>query len=250
MMITVSVVSHGQWPLVAKLLEDFQSSCTDFAFELILTLNIPEPAVFDAADYDFPVQIIRNLKPKGFGANHNTAFAQSRGHYFCVMNPDIRFSACPFGGLLASFVDPSVGIAAPLVLGPTGQLEDSARKFPTPKKILGKLTSGSQQADYPSDGEVRVVDWCAGMLLLFPKQVYAELQGFDERYFLYYEDVDICARLSLSQRQVAWCTQTQVVHHAQRTSHRQFKYTVWHIRSIARFFLSPVFRQLRGAGLL
>jgi N-acetylglucosaminyl-diphospho-decaprenol L-rhamnosyltransferase len=250
MMITVSVVSHGQWPLVAKLLDDFQASCASFAFELILTLNIPELADFDAAVYNFPIRIIRNPQPRGFGANHNAAFSRAVGRYFCVMNPDIRFDSCPFGGLLASFSDPSVGIAAPLVLGPNGQLEDSARRFPTPGKILAKLTSGAQPADYASDGPVRAVDWCAGMLLLFPSQVYAELQGFDERYFLYYEDVDICARLSLSQRQIMWCTDTQVVHHAQRTSHRHIKYTWWHVRSIVRFFLSPVYRRLRGVGRL
>jgi len=250
LMVTVSVVSHGQWSLVSRLLDDFQASCTGHAIELVLTLNIPELVALDETTYNFPIRVIRNLRPKGFGANHNAAFVQSKGHYFCVMNPDIRFDSCPFEGLLAPFADPAVGIVAPMVTGPVGQIEDSARKFPTPSKILGKMASGPPQPDYSLDGSSVAVDWCAGMLLLFPRQVYEDLKGFDERYFLYYEDVDICARLRLSRRQVIWCIDTRVVHHAQRASRRQFKYGLWHLRSMARFFLSPVYRRLRSAGLV
>jgi N-acetylglucosaminyl-diphospho-decaprenol L-rhamnosyltransferase len=248
MMITVSVVSHGQWHLVSQLLTDLRSHCNSTTIELILTLNIPEVVTLDQADYDFSVRIIRNPQPKGFGANHNAAFAQANGQFFCVINPDIRFTSCPFSNLLACFSDSSVGIAAPLVLSPEGQPEDSARRFPTPWKILGKLKTRHDRPDYSLDGGMVPVDWCAGMLLLFPANVYANLRGFDERYFLYYEDVDICSRLTLSGFKVVMSADTHVVHHAQRSSHRQIRYMFWHVRSILRFFLSPVYRRLRGGG--
>jgi GT2 family glycosyltransferase len=81
--------------------------------------------------------------------------------------------------------------------------------------------------------------------MLFPRQVFEQLHGFDERYFLYYEDVDMCGRLQLAGYKVAVCPQAQIVHHAQRSSHRSLKYLRWHLASMLRFFFSPVYRQLR-----
>jgi N-acetylglucosaminyl-diphospho-decaprenol L-rhamnosyltransferase len=81
--------------------------------------------------------------------------------------------------------------------------------------------------------------------MIFPRSIFEKLGGFDESYFLYYEDVDICGRLKLLGYRVALVPSFQVVHSAQRTSHRSFRYLLWHVSSMAHFFLSPVFRRLR-----
>jgi GT2 family glycosyltransferase len=61
----------------------------------------------------------------------------------------------------------------------------------------------------------------------------------------YYEDVDICARLRLLGYEVVVCPQAQVYHHAQRSSHHNFRYFRWHLKGMTRFFFSPVYRRLR-----
>ena len=169
------------------------------------------------------------------------------GRYFFVVNPDIRFDSCPFSDLLAGLNADSIGIVAPLVLAPglDGRVEDSARRFPTPLKIFGKLLGKSKVSDYRFQLAPQAVDWVGGMFMLFERQLFAQLQGFDEAYFLYYEDVDICARASLLGLQIVVCPHVRVIHHAQRSSHRQLKYLVWHLRSMVRFFLSPVYWQLK-----
>lgn len=242
--ISISVVSHGQMRLIEHLMHDIRAHCIGQDIEFILTLNIDEDATFAVSAFWFPIQVIKNTTPKGFGANHNQAFQMARGHYFCVLNPDIRFDSCPFAGLISSFKGREVGVTAPIALSPSGQIEDSARRFPTPHKIFTKLLSKSQSPDYVFESESFTVDWVGGMFMLFPRSVFQSLNGFDDRYFLYYEDVDICARLSLSNLQAQVCPQTRVVHHAQRSSHRHLKYLVWHLSSMLRFFTSPVYRQL------
>lgn len=243
--ISVSVVSHGQLPLIVNLMQDMQASCVGKNFELILTLNVAEVDVLDTAQFSYPIKIIRNTRPKGFGANHNHAFRVAVGSYFCVVNPDIRFDSCPFSRLLAGFECPGVGVVAPLVLSPEGRVEDSARRFPTPATILSKLFFRPQLPDYSFQDGSRMVDWAGGMFMVFPRSVFQNVNGFDERFFLYYEDVDICARLSLIDLQIWVCAEAQVVHHAQRSSHRDLKYMVWHLGSMLRFFMSPVYRQLK-----
>ncbi|MBU3647330.1 MAG: glycosyltransferase [Limnohabitans sp.] len=87
-------------------------------------------------------------------------------------------------------------------------------------------------------------DWVAGLFMLFRSETFARLKGFDARYFLYYEDVDLCARLSLSGLRVALSPEVTVVHLAQRSSHHNFKYFRWHVVSMLKFFLSGSYWRL------
>lgn len=243
--ISISVVSHSQIDLVAKLLGDLEGNCRDAHFELILTLNLDETLPFALNGFSYPIKLVCNAIPMGFGANHNQAFTQATGRYFCVMNPDIRLNSNPFNALLACLEDSSVGVVAPLVLGVGGGAEDSARRFPSPLKILCKVFGRCRGPDYAIKEAPIYPDWAGGMFMLFPRSIFERLGGFDERYFLYYEDVDICARLRLLGYDVVLCPQAKVTHHAQRSSHRSFKYLRWHLTSMMRFFFSPVYWRLQ-----
>lgn len=241
--VSVSIVSHGQINLILNLLQDLKM-CKDIVAEVLLTLNLDEPFPSEFNSLPFPVIVIKNRYPKGFGANHNQAFSQSSGAFFCVMNPDIRFEQCPMSALKNCLDETRAGVVAPVVMNALGEPDDSARKFPTPGKIFRKLLSSPVRPDYKINAGPYQVDWLAGMFLLFPRHVFQQLNGFDEGYFLYYEDVDLCARAKLEGLTVMVCGDVRVVHHAQRTSHRQLRYMNWHLRSMVRFFLSPVYRQL------
>ena len=159
-------------------------------------------------------------------------------------DPDIRFEKDPFPPLLACLEDSSVGVAAPLVVGGDGSIEDSARRFPTPFRILCKALGGCRGGDYPVKDDTIFPDWVAGMFMLFRREVFEQLGGFDQRYFLYYEDVDLCARLRLKGYRAALSPAASVVHRAQRSSHRDPGYMSMHLASMLRFFLSPPFLKL------
>jgi GT2 family glycosyltransferase len=239
--VSISVVSHGQIALIANLLKDVELNCLDTSIELILTLNIEEILPFMSDKFAFPIKVIRNANPMGFAANHNQAFTHATGQYFCVLNPDVGFDSDPFPPLLECLKNSSVGVAAPVVLGEGGEIEDSARHFPTPLKIICKALGKCKGSDYMIGAQTIYPDWAGGMFLLFSRAVFEKLSGFDQRYFLYYEDVDICARLRLLGYEVALCPQSSVVHHAQRSSHRSLRYFRWHLTSMMRFFFMPVF---------
>lgn len=248
--ISLSVVSHGQMALVEKLLADIAQHCRAERLELILTLNLADEALPDLSHLGFPVVLLRNAAPKGFGANHNQAFAQSRGRFFCVLNPDIRIRSNPFPALVQALAAPHTGIAAPLVLGVDGTQEDSARSFTTPWAIVRRLLTGRHAAVYVAQGQVSQPDWVGGMCMLIPRNLYALVHGFDERYFLYYEDVDLCARLKLQGWHAMLCPAAQVTHEAQRSSHKSLKYLRWHLGSMLRFFCSATFVRLWRRGYL
>lgn len=243
--ISISVVSHAQIGLVADLVRDIDEHCKDSALELILTLNLDETLPFASDSFSFPIKVIRNATPIGFAANHNQAFTYTAGRYFCVMNPDIRLNNNPFPMLCECLKNQAVGVVAPLVLGMNGEIEDSARYFPSPLKILCKVVDKCINSDYAVWDTPVYPDWVGGMFMLLPRCIFERLDGFDSRYFLYYEDVDICARLRLQGYEVVLCPEARVIHHAQRSSHRNFRYLRWHLRSMTRFFFSSVYCRLQ-----
>jgi len=234
-MITISIVSHRHGQMVGNLLLDLDACCAA-DIEVILTLNVAEAAEVDTSRLAFPLQIVRNAAPRGFGGNHNAAFRLARGEHFCVVNPDIRIHANPFPALLDALRDPRLAIAAPVVRNAAGEIEDSARRFPTPAILLRKLGGVRPAPDYALTAPIVFPDWVAGMFMLFRREVFAALGGFDERYFLSYEDVDICARARSRGMEIALATAASVTHHAQRASRRNLQHALWHARSALRYF--------------
>ncbi len=231
---SLSVVSHGQAGLLATVLADL-ASVKPPDFEVIVTFNIAEPEpVLD--DCPFPIQVIRNERPKGFGANHNQAFRAARGELFAVINPDIRMPALDLAVLEWPFADKKTGACGPLVVDGSQRLQDSARRFPTLATLLCRLIERRHAADYSWRNDPIVVDWLAGMFIVFRRAAFAQVDGFDERrFFMYYEDVDIAKRLGKHGWRSVLQPAAQVIHDAQRASHRDLKHLRWHVISAARY---------------
>jgi GT2 family glycosyltransferase len=231
--ITLSVVSHGQAHMVDHLFKDI--SIHSPKLNIILTKNISEPVITKITDLKY-LRLIKNIHSKGFGSNHNAAFQHCDSPFFCVANPDIRLPNDPFPELLACMNDPKVGLVAPRIITPNGKLEDNARYFPTPANLAAKMLY-RHPGNFPMQGKKTIpVDWVAGMFMLFRKEAFEAIGGFDEKFFLYYEDVDICARLWHAGWKVMLHPEVSVIHAAQRLSRRNLRYTAWHLSSMARYF--------------
>lgn len=201
--------------------------------QIILTLNVPESV---ALPDDARVTVIGNAQPKGFGANHNAAFACCTQTFFCPLNPDIEFDRNPFPALSTALGDKRVALVAPLVRSPDGNIEDSMRHFPTPGSLLMKALGGSDGRYIVREGEAEFSpEWVAGMFMLFRSRDFHDLGGFDERFFLYYEDVDICVRVWRKGMRILACPKAGVIHDARRDSRRSLRHLRWHLGSMARF---------------
>lgn len=231
-LIDISIVSHGHGAMVGRLVDVLEGFPE--VGRIIVTRNIEDS---DGVLESTKTVIIQNENPKGFGANHNAAFLRSHADWFCVINPDVELNDNPFPALLMALRCSDAALIAPLVLNSLGQLEDSFRCFPKIRKLVLKFFS-INHTQYPVDyyKDFCSVDWVAGMFMLFWADSFQNVGGFDERFFLYYEDADICTRLWKSSYPVMICTKAKVVHDAQRTSHRNFQYMKWHISSMVLYF--------------
>ncbi len=193
-MLTISIVSHGHGALVADLLRDLDAVVAP-PFRVLLTHNIPEPDPPGAAALRYPLSIIRNARPQGFGANHNAACRAADGEFFCVINPDVRLPADPFPHLLGTLADPAAGVVAPVIMDVAGNVESTARRFPTPFSIVRKALFGAPALEYALEPQPLQVDWLSGVFLVLRREVYQRAGGgFDEALFSLLRGCRPCAR--------------------------------------------------------
>ena len=237
----ISIVSHGQLDLISELLNDL--SCISFCgfskVSIVLTLNIPEDE-YTLQNTNLPLIIIRNPIPLGFGHNHNNAFKNVNCDYFLILNPDIRIKPdfC-FSNLYIT--NPNWGCMGPLVFSKFGNIEDSAREFPTIRRILKRVFLRIRTNDYsisPMSESLLSVDWVGGMFILFKADVFKSLDGFNLKYFMYLEDADICKRVHSIGYDVVINPRMQVVHDARRNSLKNWKHFKWHFVSLFRFIFN------------
>lgn len=235
---TLSVVSHGQGALVALLLDDL-ARLDDGSFTVVLTLNLPEDEAFIGRHSGLVSKVIRNPHPLGFGTNHNAAFAAAPPTpFFGVLNPDLRLETLPLQALARALADRvDAAVAAPLVRSPQGRIDDSVRRFPDVVRLARRVLLRQREPDYDPAQGLQAVDWAAGMFLLFERDAYAAVGGFDERYFMYLEDADICRRMARQGSATLWQPSVEVVHAARRASRRSARHLAWHLSSALRFLL-------------
>lgn len=231
-MICVSIVSHCHGSMVMRLVERVLD-CSSVA-QVVVTLNVPESLQLVQ---DERLVVVENTKPKGFGANHNAAFKYCRQSYFCVLNPDIELEDDPFDSLITAIELANAALVAPAVKSPEGREEDSVRYFPTVRSLVAKAFFGRDGRYVLQNGrDPFCPEWVAGMFMLFRSECFARLNGFDERFFLYYEDVDICARAWQRGMKVLACPRVSVIHDARRNSRKSLRHMRWHLASMARYF--------------
>jgi GT2 family glycosyltransferase len=243
-LITISIVSHGDSRKIITLLESICKFEQTESIQVIITDNLGNelPGVDDSPWSS--LTILRNEQPDGFARNQNRAFQLATGKNFCVLNPDVIFVQEVFQSLLRWLENDQAKIVAPLIKDTNAVLQDSYRDFPTPFEVIRRRLPNFQFVPPSADASGLVwPDWIAGMFMLMRRQTYLDINGFDEKYRLYFEDVDFCARAQLAGLKILVDTKVHVQHDAHRASRKKILYLLWHIQSAFRFFTSPVYKK-------
>lgn len=245
-LLTLSIVSHGHGEMVVQLLDDLASHTSLIGMRVVLTLNVPEPELPAGRWPHLDLEVRHNLAPLGFGTNHNQAFVTCSTPFFAVLNPDLRLPQDPFPGLLARMdIDWQLALVAPRIVDPQGGLEDSVRENLSLPSLLRRYL---RAADRLKAGQRARSSgsffWVAGMFMLIRRSDFAAIGGFNERFHLYCEDYDLCARLVLSGRRIGVADEVLAVHDARRDSRRSGRHLRWHMSSLVRVWISPTFWRL------
>ncbi len=240
--IHVSIVSHGHSDHIELLLQDLAQQQDPQALQLSLILNIPEQHPEALGKLTFPYTVIENSEAKGFATNHNLAFQQAplseETKYFLVLNPDVRLKSSAINDLAQQMTkrdDDKLSVLGPTVLDEHGVQQITGRIFPDFAYLFRKLLGREPENPIDMKHGLAQVDWVAGMCMLIRREHFKTIGGFDEKYRLYYEDVDLCLRFKRAGFFNAITDQCQIIHQGQWQSRRDFTHLRWHISSVWRF---------------
>jgi N-acetylglucosaminyl-diphospho-decaprenol L-rhamnosyltransferase len=237
--VTVSIVSHGQAGQVAELLNDLGLHCRERIEKVVLTLNRPETLPFELEAFGFPVQLVQNARALGFGENHNRAFRHCETDWFLVLNPDVRLGADVLAELLARSSD-KTAVLAPQEFSSEGTLVENLRGLVTPLELIRRQVLKRPPPPPGQNG------WVKGMFMLLRSSAYRSVHGFDERFFLYCEDFDLCARLIIHGWAVEHHRDVEVRHAWQRGSHHSMQKLRLHLKSLLQMWCSGTYWKYRS----
>jgi N-acetylglucosaminyl-diphospho-decaprenol L-rhamnosyltransferase len=235
--LTISIVSHGYGHLLADLLQDLNAQLGLASCAVMITWNAPELETVDeqalVASCVWPVSFVRHAQRQGFAENHNQAFANAAEGVWAVLNPDVRLGADWALKSMEALADAGAGLAFPRQQDAQGQAQDYKRGLVTPWALVARHVLKIRK-------KAKRVDWVSGCCVAFRSKVYRQLGGFDERYFLYCEDVDICLRVQLLGYRLAELD-CAVLHDARRATLKNGQHFRWHVRSLLRLWCSKAF---------
>ena len=215
--VSVSIVNTNSRELLVACLESLRGEDV----EIVVLDNASEDGSVDAVRRAFPeVRVVAQEFRAGFGANHNTVIRATTGRYVYVLNEDTTSNDWGFGRMVAHLdANPRVAALGPRLEYPDGRLQDSAWRFPTPAvSALGLLSLGKIGVKQSGGHVTRAVDWVMGAAILLRREALADVGLFDEGFFLYSEEVDLCLRLRQAGWGVEYFPQVTVVHHESQFS--------------------------------
>lgn len=198
-------------------------------------------------EYSHPkVSVLTLADNKGFGAGHNSVFQQYRAksHYILICNPDISFKCGEVDALFRFSEANHFALTIPKVIYPDGSLQHSCKLLPTPYQLFMRRFFSPHVKNSNREYELHDANYdrpfyapsLSGCFMLISQEALIKTGGFDERFFLYLEDVDLSRRVSASGLGVQYCPDSTVVHESQRRSYQDVKFLFYHIVSAIRYF--------------
>ncbi len=215
MQLSVITVTYNSERFIEKYLESVLKFLPRDA-ELIIVDSGSEDKTVQQIYPSSRVKLIIAKENIGFGKGNNLAAKQAKGDYLFILNPDTRFDEDPFTKLIKfAKSHPKAGIIAPKLIEESGQAQPSVRKLPTTIGALKEYYFGiskQYEAYVPEDNVPRVVESVVGAAILIKKDLFFKLGGFDEKYFMYFEDLDLCRKVLKAGFKIYFFPQIKIYH--------------------------------------
>jgi hypothetical protein len=240
--VTLLIVSHGQQRMVERALASLARTPPRLPYEIVLLENKGPVLAPVSCIAGLPVRAFVNPNPVGLAQNINRAFRHARGELVCILNPDVEFVEDVISPLAGLVLRRDADIAAPTIVDRRGRVLQAARRVPRPRELVARrLAPWRRTSPDPSPSDTGAA-WLAGTFLLMQRGTFQSLAGFDERYHLYFEDVDFGCRARLAGFRLLRSPSLRLQHEAARRSRTHVRYLAWHIASAVQFFRSPTYQ--------
>src|SRR5829696_4292451 len=234
MKFSVLIVNYASWPLTVRCIESlYRTGYRDFETIVVDNDGVQPPELPSS------VRLIRNEENVGFARAHNRGIAASTGDIVTLINPDTVVEENFFDDLEEFFAQtPKVGIVGPRILEVDGELQLSARReISALSGLLGRTSlltrlfpkSSIVKSQFPAvteGSQPSAVDWVSGACMAIRRETLQGIGPLDERFFMYFEDADLCRRARASGWLVYYLPQVEIVHQTGASSRSRPK-AIW-----------------------
>jgi GT2 family glycosyltransferase len=196
-------------------------------------------------------QIVSGHGNVGYGKANNLVLERLRSDAHVVMNPDVELEPGTIAAALAALRDnPDVGLVAPAAFDARGGSRHLCKRYPSlwvlflrgfapaaMRRRFGETLARYEMRDLAGDAFVRDIPLASGSFLVVRTELFRRIGGFDERYFMYFEDYDLSLRLARCAT-LAYDPRARIVHHGGDAAAKGLRHVFWFARSALRFFSS------------
>lgn len=244
-MVTGSIVTYNNISTIAKTLETLFGETKDIDFKLYVLDNGSSDGTPEFIEKNYPdVTVIRSGKNVGFGAGHNIIINQVESKYHAVINPDIVLTQNAVKKM-ADYMDENsdIGLLSPRICFPDGRDQILGKRNPHLKYLVASRLRGDEPSKLLREyamldcdlSKPTEIENATGCFMFIRTDILKSIGGFDDGFFMYFEDADLARRIN----EVSKCVYypDAVVNHVWgRDSKRNFKLMLVHINSMLRYF--------------
>jgi len=248
LIVSISIVTHNNEKIIKDCLDNIFKNIKNIDFEIIIVDNNSSDNTVEIIENNFKnIKLIQNNNI-GFGAAHNIAIKLGTGKYHLVLNPDIIFIENSLKKLI-NFMDKNynIGLISPKILLSNGSIQYLCRRLPSlfgfiiirfmPKFIRRFFQARIDYYEMRETGYNKIMDvlFLTGAFMLIRSSVLDKVGGFDENFFMYFEDIDLCRRIQKISRTVFY-PYTSVIHLWEGGTRKNFQLLLISIRSAIYYF--------------
>lgn len=256
--VSIVIVSFNTRDLLRRCMQTVINEAGAVTYEMIVVDNASRDGSAEMVEREFPqARLLRSDINLGFAVANNRAFKVARGRYVVLLNSDAFLQPGALARAVAHMqLDPRIGLGGARLIGSDGSWQPSARQFPSlvndflclsglssrfpHSRFFGRFDSTWMDAHRPAE-----VDWVPGAFSILSRRVLEEVGYFDESFFLYYEEVDLCRRIKAAGYSIWYWPDVVIVHLGGESSktvkHLSFsssgaQLTLWRMRSALIYY--------------
>ncbi|MEX0602678.1 MAG: glycosyltransferase family 2 protein, partial [Bacteroidota bacterium] len=268
--LSVVIVNYNVREFLHHSLVSLRKAMKGIRGEIIVVDNASDDGSVEMVRKSFPsVRLIVNKQNLGFARANNIGLSAARGKFLLLINPDTLVQEDTLSVMLKFFADnPDAGLAGCKILNPDGSFQLACRRsFPTPWAALTKITGlsslfprsrlfGRYNLTYLSPEETYDLDAVSGSFMMLRREVYKDVGGLDEDFFMYGEDLDWCYRIQKAGWKIWYVPHTQIIHYKGESTRRsgideiRTFYDAMHLFVKKHFGSSVALKMILRAGIL
>ncbi|MCM8568169.1 glycosyltransferase family 2 protein [Gramella jeungdoensis] len=258
--ISVIIVNYRSWDSLKECLDSFKEiDAKSYSFEIIVVDNDSADGKLEDFESKYPeVNFIKNSGNNGFANGCNTGASHAKGSFFLFLNPDTKIEEGVLQELHLTYIDnPEIAILSCLQVNEVGNYYKQKNSFPSFSRFFGLTRAAYRlfnkkaiEKKFELKKNIFYPDWVTGAVVFISKEWFEKINGWNEDYWMYLEDVDLCKKAVSFGGQVAVTTEATIFHKhggASRTNYRTKAITKGEVIISKHVYISNHFSGIKGA---